>query len=76
MLKLKVTNVGGSAGFILPKEAVAKLGVQKGDTVYFTKAPDGSYRLTPSDPEFESWMKTFEEVMHEDRDILKALARL
>jgi putative addiction module antidote len=76
MLKLKVTNVGGSAGFILPKEAVAKLGVQKGDTVYFTEAPDGGYRVTPFDPEFERWMEIAEKVMHDDRDALKALAKL
>ena len=47
MLSLKVTTVGSSAGFILPKEAMAFLKVQKGDTVYLTEAPDGSYRLTP-----------------------------
>jgi putative addiction module antidote len=76
MLKLKVTNVGGSMGFILPKAAAAKLGVQKGDTVYFTEAPDGSYRLTPFDPEFERQMEIARRVMHADRDALKALSKL
>ena len=53
MLSLKVTTIGSSAGVILPKEALAYLKVRKGDTVYLTEAPDGSYRLTPYDPEFE-----------------------
>ena len=50
MLSLKVTTIGSSAGVILPKEALAHLKVRKGDTVYLTEAPDGSYRLTPYDP--------------------------
>lgn len=39
MLTFKVTTVGASAGFILTKEAMARLKVQKGDTVYLTEAP-------------------------------------
>ena len=75
LLTLKVTTVGSSAGFILPKEAMAFLKVQKGDTLYLTEATDGSYRLTPYNPEFERQMLLAEEIMHEDRDILRALAK-
>ena len=75
MLSLKVTTVGSSAGFILPKEAMAFLKVQKGDTLYLTEAADGSYRLTPYNPEFERQMSLAEEIMHEDRDVLRALAK-
>lgn len=74
MLAFKVTTVGSSLGFILPKEAQHHLRVTKGDTVYLTEAPDGSYRLTPYNPEFERQMNLAEEIMREDRDILKALA--
>ena len=49
MLTFKVTTVGASAGFILPKEAMAQLKVQKGDTLYLTDAPGGGYRLSPYD---------------------------
>jgi putative addiction module antidote len=75
MLSFKITTVGSSAGFILTKEAMAYLKVQKGDTLYLTEAPDGSYRLTPYDPEFERQMSLAEEIMHEDREILRALAK-
>lgn len=75
MLSFKVTTVGASAGFILTKEAMARLKVKKGDTVYLTEAPGGGYRLTPYDPEFERQMALAEELMHEDRDILRALAK-
>ena len=71
----KVTTVGSSAGFILNKESMAFLKIQKGDTVYLTEAPDGSYRLTPYNPEFERQMSLAEAIMHEDRDILRALAK-
>jgi putative addiction module antidote len=75
MLALKVTTVGSSAGFILPKEAMARLKLRKGDTVYLTEAPDGSYRLTPYNPDFERQMSLAEEIMHDDREILRALAK-
>ena len=75
MLSFKVTTVGSSAGIILTKEAIARLGVEKGDTLYMTEAPDGSYRLTPYDPEFERQMTRAEEVMHDDREVLRALAK-
>jgi putative addiction module antidote len=75
MLSLKVTTIGSSAGVILPKEAMAHLKVRKGDTLYLTEAPDGSYRLTPYNPEFERQMSVAGEIMHEDREILRALAK-
>lgn len=75
MLTFKVTTVGASAGFILTKEAMARLKVQKGDTVYLTEAPEGGYRITPYNPDFEHQMKLAEEIMHDDRDILRALAK-
>jgi putative addiction module antidote len=75
MLSFKVTTVGSSAGFILNKEAMSKLKVKKGDTVYLTEAPDGGYRLTPFNPDFARQMALAEEIMHDDRDILRALAK-
>jgi putative addiction module antidote len=75
MMRFKVTTVGASAGFILTKEAMARLKIQKGDSVYLTEAPDGSYRLTPYNPEFERQMTLAEEIMHEDREVLRALSK-
>jgi putative addiction module antidote len=75
MISFKVTTVGASAGVILTKEVMARLRVKKGDTLYLTEAPDGAYRLTPYNPDFERQMKLADEIMHEDRDILHALAK-
>jgi len=74
MPKLKITTVGASAGVILNKEVMARLRVKKGDSLFLTEAP-GGYRLTPYDPEFERQMNLAEEIMHDDRDILKALSK-
>jgi putative addiction module antidote len=75
MFTFKVTTVGASAGFTLPKEVMARLKIKKGDTVFLTEAPDGGYRLTSYDPDFERQMRLAEDIMHDDKDILRALAK-
>ena len=75
MLSFKITTIGASSGVILTKEAMARLKVQKGDTLFLTEAPGGGYRLTPYDPDFARQMARAEEIMHNDREILRALAK-
>ena len=75
MLTLKVTTVGASAGVILNKEVMAHLKIKRGDTLFLTEAPEGGYRLTAYDPDFERQMKLAEEIMHDDRDVLRALSK-
>lgn len=71
---LKITKVGNSAGVVLPKEILAKLRAGVGDTLYVSEAPDG-IRITVSNPEFEAKMALAEQIMREDRDILRVLAK-
>jgi putative addiction module antidote len=73
MIKLKVTTVGNSAGVIFPKELMEKLRINKGDTLYVLETPNG-FELTPYDPEFVKQMEVAEEVMGEDRNLLRRLA--
>jgi len=75
MHKLKITTVGASAGLILNKQVMAQLKVQKGDSLYLTETQDGSFRITPYDPEFARQMSLAEEIMHTDKEILRALAK-
>ncbi len=75
MLKFKVTTVGASEGLILNKEAKRILNVKKGDILYLTEAPDGAMRITPFNPEFERQMAMAEDIMREDREILRVLAK-
>jgi putative addiction module antidote len=75
MFAFKITTIGSSTGVILPKEARERLGVKKGDVLFLTPAPGGGFRLTPYDPDFERQMTIAEEVMREDREVLRALAK-
>ena len=75
MHSLKITTVGASAGVIPSKEIMAHLKVRKGDTHYLTEAADGGYRLTPYDSDFSRQMALAEDIMHGDREVLRALAR-
>jgi len=72
-MKLKITTIGNSAGVILPKELLARLRLDKGDTLYATEIPDG-IKLMPYDPAFEKQMEVAEKVMREDRALLHKLA--
>jgi putative addiction module antidote len=69
----KVIAIGNSAGIILPKETLARLNVQKGDTVYMTEGPEG-VRLTPYDEQFMRKLEASEKVMRKYRDALRKLA--
>ena len=73
MLQLKVTTVGNSTGIVLPKEALARLKVKKGDTVFLLETSTG-YELTPFDPEFASQMELAEKGMRNYRNALRELS--
>ncbi len=74
MIKLKLTAVGNSAGVVFSKEVLARLKVDKGDTLFLTESPDG-YRLTPYDPTFETQMTAARKVMKKRRAALRELAK-
>jgi putative addiction module antidote len=72
--KVKVTTVGNSTGIVLPKELLAKLKVEKGDTLYVTETPEG-IQLTPYDQKFVRVMEAAAQIMRENRDVLRKLAQ-
>ena len=69
----KIIAIGNSAGIILPKETLARLNVQKGDTLFITEGTQG-IRLAPFDQDFAVQMEAAREVMRENRDVLRRLA--
>ena len=73
MSSLKLTGIGNSVGVVLPKDLLARLRVQRGDRLYAVETP-GGIELTPYDPAFAAQMDAAEEIMREDRDVLKKLA--
>lgn len=71
---LKVTQIGNSVGVILPKEMLARLKVQKGDSLFVTEVPDG-VTLRPYDAEFAEQMELAREIMRKRRNVLRELAK-
>ena len=74
MHQLKITAIGNSAGIILPKELLARLGVEKGHVLNVVETP-GGVELTAYDPEFEAQMEAAREVMGRYRNALRELAK-
>jgi putative addiction module antidote len=78
VLELKLRKVGNSVGVVLPKEAMAKLNVQEGDSLCLTDAPDGSLRVTPATEgreQFAVQMKAAEGIIRRYRNTLRELAK-
>jgi putative addiction module antidote len=74
MIKLKVTQIGNSLGVVLPKEALARLNVDKGDELYLTPAPDG-YRITPQAEGLADQLEAARTIMRRRRAVLRELAK-
>lgn len=74
MHALKLTQIGNSVGVILPKEVLARLKLEKGDTVFMTETPDGC-ALTPYDPSLEEQLEAGRDFMREFRDTFHQLAK-
>ena len=74
MFSLKLTQIGNSVGVVLPKELLALMHLEKGDTLFATESPEG-VRLTPFNPEFEKQMELARQIMKSRRDVLHELAK-
>ena len=74
MHALKLTQIGNSVGLVLPREILARLKLEKGDTVFVTESPDG-YTITPYDPTLAEQLDAGREFMREFRDTFHELAK-
>ena len=74
MTALKLTRIGNSVGVILPKEVLARLKVEKGDSLYLIDAANGVI-LTPYDPALDEQVAAGREFMREYRDTFHQLAK-
>ena len=74
MHALKLTQIGNSVGLILPKEILARLKLEKGDTVFVTETPEG-VAMTPYDPSLEEQIEAGRAFMRDFRDTFHELAK-
>jgi putative addiction module antidote len=75
MMELKIRKIGNASGVILSREILNRFHVKDGDKLYLTEAPDGSYRITPYDPEFEKQISLGKNAMSRFRNTLRELAK-
>lgn len=74
MHTLKLIQIGNSVGVILPKEALSRLRLEKGQTVLLTGTAE-SLVLTPCDPALEEQMQAGRAFMKAFRDTFHRLAK-
>ena len=74
-LELKLRKIGNSLGIVLPKEALAHLKVEEGDTLTLTDASESSLRLSPHSDEVARQMAVVQDVMKRYRNTLRELAK-
>lgn len=71
---LKITKVGNSAAIILPKDLLAHLECEVGDSLNMTKGPR-KIELSAPDDDFEAQMAVAREVMERRKRALRELAK-
>jgi putative addiction module antidote len=71
---LKLVAIGNSTGVILPRELLARLRVDRGDTLSLVEGQDG-FELRVADPDFDEEMAAVRVVMERRRKALRELAK-
>lgn len=71
---LKIKKIGNSAGIILPKEVLAHLNAEVGETLSVVTTPRG-IELSPEEPDFEAQMAASRDVMARRKRALRELAK-
>lgn len=75
ILELKLRKVGNSVGVVLPKQVLAHLNAEEGDTISVTEAADGSVRLVAAKADVSRQMEVVQDVMKRYRHTLRELAK-
>jgi putative addiction module antidote len=73
-MKLELKRIGNSTGLILPKELLARLGLEQGDAVFVTEEANG-LRLRKQDNAFADGMEIARKAMKTYHNALSELAK-
>ena len=73
-MQLEIKKIGNSTGVILPKELLARLRLEQGDTIIVTETTDG-FMATRSDPVFDKAMMLARAFMKKYHNALTELAK-
>jgi putative addiction module antidote len=72
--KTKIIQIGNSVGIVLPKEALAALHADKGDTLTLSATPDG-LKISAYDTDMARQLELVRKVMKKRRHALRELAK-
>ena len=73
-MKLELKKIGNSTGLILPKELLARLGLQQGDKVVVTETP-GGLSISRDEQTLADGMEIARKAMKTYRSALTELAK-
>lgn len=74
-MKLELKRIGNSTGLILPKDLLARLGLEQGDSLVVSEGPDQTLTLTRYAEDDEETMRIARSVMEQYKNALRALAK-
>ncbi len=74
MVALKLHRIGDEIGVVLPKEALAALGLGEGDVVYMSERPNGAPAVL-IETQHQSQLEAARAIMQRRRDVLRVLAQ-
>ena len=74
-MRLEIKKIGNSTGLILPKELLARLRLEQGDSVLVTEGANRSITITPYSADDDETMLIAREVMDEYAATFRALAK-
>ena len=72
---LQIKKIGNSVGLILPKELLARLRLQEGDTLHVVEQTERAFKLTPYNPKHAKAMDIARKAFRSYADTFKALAK-
>jgi putative addiction module antidote len=73
-MKLEIKKIGNSTGLILPKELLARLGLEQGDELVVSEVAHG-FTAVKSDATFEKGLEIARKAMKTYHNTLKQLAK-
>jgi len=74
MKTVKLSKVGDSYIFTIPKELIEKYDFKEEEKLYIIESDDG-FTVTPFNPETEEWAKAFDKTNQEYKNTLEELAK-
>lgn len=74
-MKIEIKKIGNSDGVILPREAMERFDLKRGQQLHLTELAGGGFQALPYDPDFEETLEIADEIMDEYKDTLSALAK-